>query len=153
MAQAVSYEELSARIEGSRPDVLENFELTDVFRGNSIPADKVSFSMAFTYRAPDRTLTGEEVNAVHRQFVAKLVGAVGSNSTIRSAAMSFKEFDKLEEKINRLISGMKALRDENQKLKKELQEIKHDSSQRDSEKSEVRKKIASLIDLVDSLGE
>jgi FtsZ-binding cell division protein ZapB len=67
--------------------------------------------------------------------------------------MSFKEFDKLEEKINRLISGMKALRDENQKLKKELQEIKHDSSQRDSEKSEVRKKIASLIDLVDSLGE
>jgi regulator of replication initiation timing len=67
--------------------------------------------------------------------------------------MSFKEFDKLEEKINRLITGMKALRDENQKLKKELQEIKHDSSQRDSEKSEVRKKIASLIDLVDSLGE
>jgi len=66
---------------------------------------------------------------------------------------SFKEFDKLEEKINRLISGMKALRDENQKLKKELQEIKHDSSQRDSEKSEVRKKIASLIELVDSLGE
>ena len=66
---------------------------------------------------------------------------------------SFKEFDKLEEKITRLITGMKALRDENQKLKKELQEIKHDSSQRDSEKSEIRKKIASLIDLVDSLGE
>jgi regulator of replication initiation timing len=65
----------------------------------------------------------------------------------------FKEFDKLEEKINRLITGMRALRDENQKLKKELQESKHDSSQRDSEKSEVRKKIASLIDLVDSLGE
>ncbi len=67
--------------------------------------------------------------------------------------MGFKEFDKLEEKINRLIAGMKALRDENQKLKKELQEIKHDSSQRDSEKSEIRKKIASLIDLVDSIGE
>jgi regulator of replication initiation timing len=65
----------------------------------------------------------------------------------------FKEFDKLEEKITRLITGMKALRDENQKLKKELQELKHDSSQRDSEKSEIRKKIASLIDLVDSLGE
>ncbi len=66
---------------------------------------------------------------------------------------SFKEFDKLEEKINRLITGMRALREENQKLKKELQEIKHDTSQRDSEKNEVRKKIASLIDLVDSLGE
>jgi FtsZ-binding cell division protein ZapB len=67
--------------------------------------------------------------------------------------MSFKEFDKLEEKINRLIAGLKALREENQKLKKELQEIKHDSSQRDGEKSEIRKKIASLIDLVDSIGE
>jgi FtsZ-binding cell division protein ZapB len=67
--------------------------------------------------------------------------------------MSFKEFDKLEEKITRLIAGMKALRDENQKLKKELQEIKRDSSQREGEKSEIRKKIASLIDLVDSIGE
>ncbi|HUU04470.1 MAG TPA: cell division protein ZapB [Patescibacteria group bacterium] len=67
--------------------------------------------------------------------------------------MSFKEFDKLEEKINRLITGLKVLRDENQKLKKELQGFKHDSSQRDSEKSEIRKKIASLIDLVDSIGE
>ncbi|MCU0236992.1 MAG: hypothetical protein MUC72_07900 [Acidobacteria bacterium] len=66
---------------------------------------------------------------------------------------SIKEFDKLEEKINRLITGMRSLRDENQKLKKELQEIKHDSSQREGEKGEIRKKIASLIDLVDSLGE
>jgi regulator of replication initiation timing len=66
---------------------------------------------------------------------------------------SLKEFDQLEEKINRLIAGMRALRDENQKLKKELQESKHDSSQREGEKGEIRKKIASLIDLVDSLGE
>lgn len=66
---------------------------------------------------------------------------------------SFKEFDKLEEKINRLISGMKTLRDENQKLKKELHDVKHDSSQREGEKSEIRKKIASLIDLVNSIGE
>lgn len=65
----------------------------------------------------------------------------------------FKEFDKLEEKINRLIASMKALRDENQKLKKELQEVKHDSSQREGEKGEIRKKIASLIELVDSIGE
>lgn len=65
----------------------------------------------------------------------------------------FKEFDKLEEKINRLIAGMKALRDENQKLKKELQEVKHDSTQREGEKSEIRKKIASLIELVDSIAD
>ncbi len=65
----------------------------------------------------------------------------------------FKEFDKLEEKINRLIAGMKSLREENQKLKKELQDIQRDSSQREGEKSEIRKKIASLISLVDSIGD
>jgi phenylalanyl-tRNA synthetase beta chain len=77
MAQAVSYEELSSRIEDLRPDVLENFELTDVFRGNSIPADKVSFSMGFTYRAQGRTLTGEEVNSIHQEFIGKLVEQLG----------------------------------------------------------------------------
>ncbi len=68
-------------------------------------------------------------------------------------SVGFKEFDKLEEKINRLIAGMKALREENQKLKKELQETQRDSSQREGEKTEIRKKIASLISLVDSIGD
>lgn len=68
-------------------------------------------------------------------------------------SVGFKEFDKLEEKINRLIAGMKALREENQKLKKELLETQRDSSQREGEKTEIRKKIASLISLVDSIGD
>lgn len=73
MAKTVAYEDLSACLERLRPGVLENFELTDIFQGPSIPADQVSFSMAFTYRAGDRTLTGEEVNACHQEFVKKLV--------------------------------------------------------------------------------
>jgi FtsZ-binding cell division protein ZapB len=67
--------------------------------------------------------------------------------------MSLKDFDKLEDKINRLVNGLKSLRDENQKLKKELQAIKQDSSQRDGEKNEIKKKIAALIELVDSIEE
>jgi len=67
--------------------------------------------------------------------------------------MSLKDFDKLEEKISRMVSGLKTLRDENQKLKKELQTIRQDSSQRDGEKNEIKKKIAALIDLVDSIEE
>jgi phenylalanyl-tRNA synthetase beta chain len=77
MARNVSYEELSAQIERLQPETLESYELTDVFRGKSIPADKVSFSMGFTYRAQDRTLTGEEVNAIHREFIGKLVEHLG----------------------------------------------------------------------------
>ena len=67
--------------------------------------------------------------------------------------MSLKDFDKLEEKISRLVNGLKTLRDENQKMKKELQTIKQDSSQRDGEKNEIKKKIAALIELVDSIEE
>jgi phenylalanyl-tRNA synthetase beta chain len=77
MAKTVRYEELSACLERLRPEVLESFELTDVFLGSSIPADKVSFSMGFTYRAQDRTLTGEEVNVIHQGFVGKLVKQLG----------------------------------------------------------------------------
>jgi phenylalanyl-tRNA synthetase beta chain len=73
MAKNISYTELSAGIESLQPAVLEKFELLDVYQGPSIPADKVSFSMACTYRAGDRTLTGDEVNAVHQEFVKKLV--------------------------------------------------------------------------------
>ena len=57
--------------------MLESFELTDVFRGAAVPADKVSFSMGFTYRAQERTLTGDEVNAVHLEFIGKLAAQLG----------------------------------------------------------------------------
>jgi FtsZ-binding cell division protein ZapB len=67
--------------------------------------------------------------------------------------MSLKDFDKLEEKISKMVNGLKTLRDENQKLKKELQAIRQDSSQRDGEKNEIKKKIAALIELVDSIEE
>lgn len=77
MPKRVSYEELSATVERLRPEVLESCELTDVFQGAAIPADQVSFSLAFTYRAQDRTLTGDKVNAIHQAFAAKLVENLG----------------------------------------------------------------------------
>jgi phenylalanyl-tRNA synthetase beta chain len=77
MPATVSYEHLAAAVERLRPGALESFDLTDVFRGASLPEGKVSLSLAFTYRVPDRTLTGDEVNAVHQEFVAGLAGKLG----------------------------------------------------------------------------
>jgi phenylalanyl-tRNA synthetase beta chain len=77
VAKRVRYEELSAAIERLRPGALESYELTDVFQGKAIPADQVSFSMGFIYRAAERTLTGEEVNAVHLEFTARLAAQLG----------------------------------------------------------------------------
>ncbi len=64
--------------------------------------------------------------------------------------MSMKEFDKLEEKIAALIGSVKTLREENQKLKGEVDELKSSLSEGDHEKGEIRKKIAALLDLASS---
>ncbi len=72
MPRTVTYEALCDRLERLQPQVLESFELIDVYQGPSVPDGQVSFSMAFTYRAGDRTLTGDEVNGMHQQFVKKM---------------------------------------------------------------------------------
>ena len=46
---------------------------------------------------------------------------------------------------------MKASSSQNQKLKKQLQEFENDASNRDSEKGEIKKKIGSLLHLLDTL--
>ena len=52
-------------------------ELFDVFtdeRGEKIAADKKSLAYSLTYRAEDRTLKTEEVNAAHARLKAALQG-------------------------------------------------------------------------------
>jgi len=70
-----------------------------------------------------------------------------------SVKESIKEFDKLEEKIGHLVQGVKTLRAENERLQKELEELKSDSAQRDGERTEVRKKVSALLQLVESIEE
>ncbi|MCU0275912.1 MAG: phenylalanine--tRNA ligase subunit beta [Acidobacteria bacterium] len=77
VAKSVRFEALRAAIERLRPEALESYELTDVFQGQAVPADKVSLSMGFTYRAQERTLTGDEVNAAHRGFIERLAAELG----------------------------------------------------------------------------
>ena len=58
--------------------LLESVRLFDVYRGpGSARAGRKSLAFALTYRAPDRTLTDEEVAAVHEKLVRKVTGAVG----------------------------------------------------------------------------
>lgn len=67
--------------------------------------------------------------------------------------MSMKEFDKLEEKIVALVKSLKSLKEENVKLRKELSGFQDNLSQKDVERSEIKKKITSLLSLVDSIVE
>ena len=65
--------------------------------------------------------------------------------------MDINEFGKLENKIKNIVSNYMQLKEENQKLKQELESIKRDKAEDDKERSEIKEKIKSLIDIIDSI--
>ncbi len=65
--------------------------------------------------------------------------------------MEIEEFSKLEEKINKMINHTKSIKNENKKLKGEIEELKKDLSMNNNERLEIKKKVTTLIDLLDNL--
>ncbi len=65
--------------------------------------------------------------------------------------MDINEFGKLENKIKNIVSNYMQLKEENQKLKQELESIKRNKAENDKERNEIKKKIKSLIDIIDSI--
>lgn len=55
--------------------LLSHLELSDVYTGEQIPSDKKSVMYKAEFKAPDRSLTGEEADNLH----AKIVKALGTN--------------------------------------------------------------------------
>lgn len=55
--------------------LLSHLELSDVYTGEQIPSDKKSVMYKAEFKAPDRSLTGEEADNLH----AKIVKALGMN--------------------------------------------------------------------------
>lgn len=58
-------------------DLIEEISIFDVYQGGSIPAGKKSLAFRVRYRATDRTLTDDEIEAVHRGLVAHLLEKSG----------------------------------------------------------------------------
>ena len=72
LAETVSHEEVLNLSRQHRAGFLEAVELFDVFRGKNIPPGQKSAAYSFVYRAADRTLTDQEVNAAHQKIVLAL---------------------------------------------------------------------------------
>ena len=53
-------------------ELIEGIELFDEYVGSPIAQGKKSLAYSVAYRAPDRTLTDEEVNALQDQLMAAL---------------------------------------------------------------------------------
>lgn len=64
--------------------------------------------------------------------------------------MELEELNKLEEKVKSLVDRSKRLKEENENLKMQLQQLKKDSTIKNEERLEIKKKVTTLIALIDS---
>ena len=75
----VTNERLVQVITSAGGKLLEDVRLFDVYRDvMRVGAGKKSMAYALTFRAPDRTLTGEEVDAATEKLKKKVAGATGA---------------------------------------------------------------------------
>jgi phenylalanyl-tRNA synthetase beta chain len=74
--RSVAYQEIGTAVARLNLPLLEGFELRDRFSGPSIPADKVSLTVRFRFRHPQRTLVAEEVDRVEQDIVGHLRSAL-----------------------------------------------------------------------------
>jgi phenylalanyl-tRNA synthetase beta chain len=70
--EGVTCERLVAEIRAAGGELLSGARLFDVYRGESIAADKKSLAFALTYQADDRTLTDKEVDKAHKKIEDRL---------------------------------------------------------------------------------
>jgi phenylalanyl-tRNA synthetase beta chain len=71
--KAVETQQLLDALEEDKPELIEGFELLDVFEGDPIPAGRKSVSMRITYRSTRKTLEDEDVHDLHKSMADKLL--------------------------------------------------------------------------------
>jgi phenylalanyl-tRNA synthetase beta chain len=76
----LKHEAIAATLAKAKEPLLAGVELFDVFTdasGAKVPSDKKSLAYSLTYRSPERTLTADEVNAVHTKLKERLKAELG----------------------------------------------------------------------------
>ncbi|HLB24759.1 MAG TPA: phenylalanine--tRNA ligase subunit beta [Nitrospirota bacterium] len=74
----VSSFSVTKTIESLKVELIEDVKLFDYYEGKPIPEGKKSLAYTITYRSPARTLTDDEVNAVHQIVVDALKDRLGA---------------------------------------------------------------------------
>ena len=75
----VTWDQVCAGVRAAGADHLESIAFGEIYRGKQIEAGKKSIFFSIVFRAPDRTLTNDEVNASHDRVVASLAEQVGAS--------------------------------------------------------------------------
>ena len=79
VADDVNYDQLSGLISEAGSGIIETVEVLDVYKGAPISANEKSVTIAMVFRASDRTLKDEEVNAVLATIKEALSLKVGAS--------------------------------------------------------------------------
>jgi phenylalanyl-tRNA synthetase beta chain len=86
--KTIAYGEVVRVLGRLNQPLLEGFELRDRFSGAHVPEDKVSLTLRFRYRHPQRTLVAEEVDRVEQEIVGQLRSAL--NIQLREGKIDFR---------------------------------------------------------------
>ncbi|MBM4038270.1 MAG: phenylalanine--tRNA ligase subunit beta [Planctomycetes bacterium] len=76
--EAVTWTEVVRAVQAAGAEHIEAVRFGEVYRGTQIEAGHKSIFFGITYRAPDRTLTNDEVNASQSRIVAALAERLGA---------------------------------------------------------------------------
>jgi phenylalanyl-tRNA synthetase beta chain len=80
--EAVTWETVEQWVRQAGGELLEDVRFFDLYRGKQVPEGKKSLAFRLTFRAPDRTLTGQEVDGIWEVVVEALKKQLGA--TLRS---------------------------------------------------------------------
>jgi len=76
--EAVGAGTMMDAIRAAAGKLLEDAKLFDIYRGEKLGAQRKSVAFAITLRAPDRTLTDEEINAAMEKVLKALSEKFGA---------------------------------------------------------------------------
>ncbi|MBF0122739.1 MAG: phenylalanine--tRNA ligase subunit beta [Candidatus Omnitrophica bacterium] len=71
------YEAMKMLAQENGKGLLRKIEFVELYTGDKIEAGLKGYVLSFTYQAKDRTLTDDEVNALHEDIAGKLIGKFG----------------------------------------------------------------------------
>ncbi len=78
VANSIPAAEVISALKSGGGSELESIELFDRYEGEPIPAGSISLAFTLTFRAPDRTLTGEEVAVMRASAVQEAMKSCGA---------------------------------------------------------------------------
>jgi phenylalanyl-tRNA synthetase beta chain len=70
--EEIAWAKLESTVRQHAGSLLESLEFVDLFRGKQIDAGKKSMAFRMTFRAPGRTLTREEIDALQQSIVSAI---------------------------------------------------------------------------------